>query len=184
MLRRIILSSLAVALSLQGVDAFAQTSGSSSVYLNNRERAVRQATNSSYFINRASTSSIYGRATPRYDNYNYRMQNVFAGVPGARSKPFSGSTPSSGVSPYLGLGGLNVGSVPNYYSIVRPQLEQQRQNERAQQQQIAQQQELVALAARSPYAGAEGQQPMLPTGHVSVFMNYFGYYPQPAPPRR
>lgn len=177
MYHRILFAVAALVVAGSSVAACAQ-SNSSSYYLSNRNREIRRATSASYFENRASTNTIYNQASRRFD-YSPVNNNVFSNV---RQKPFSSANTGSGLSPYLGLGGVEVGSVPNYYSVVRPQLEQQRVNERAQRAALQQQQELTQMAARTPY-GAEGTPQMLPTGHGAVFMNFFGYYPQPAPRR-
>jgi hypothetical protein len=179
MTSRIALAALTIAVAKQSMEAIAQ-SNTASYYLSNRNREIRRASNASYFINQNSTNSIFNQAARRYD-FSSVNNNVFSNV---RQKPFSNANTGSGLSPYLGLGGIEVGSVPNYYSVVRPQIEQQRINERAQREQMQQQQELTQMAARTPFGGAEGSTAMLPTGHVAVFMNFFGYYPQPAPPRR
>ncbi|MEQ8209062.1 MAG: hypothetical protein RH917_04455 [Lacipirellulaceae bacterium] len=90
-------------------------------------------------------------------------------------------TQSSNLSPYLNIGGLPTGAVPNYHTQVRPQLEQQQQQ--AQQRRTAQRnQQVQATAARAPYE-LRGASDIMPTGHAATyqnlsgrFMNYGGYY--------
>jgi hypothetical protein len=90
------------------------------------------------------------------------------------------STARPAVSPYLNLLRENRGPVPNYHSLVRPQLQQHAINR--QQQAINQQQQTSIraqqrglksvqtglLEVRRPQAG--------PTGRVGGFMNYGQFY--------
>jgi len=78
------------------------------------------------------------------------------------------------VSPYLNLlRSRGDTGLPNYQSIVRPQL-QARQNQARQQQQMARmQQDLRQL--RDSRVNREGQQTL--TGHPTRFMEHLHYYP-------
>lgn len=80
------------------------------------------------------------------------------------------------VSPYLNLlrpqGG--VGS-PNYQSLVRPQLDQERIN----QQQRQQMQQLQSRVYQGPTSQSSAGAPIAirATGHTTQYMNYSAYYP-------
>ena len=97
------------------------------------------------------------------------------------------------VSPYLNLTRSNVGGLPNYYSLVRPQLQQQAFNNQqrvlnAQQQALQIQQSAAVDRLRNSL-----QQTIAPTGKRAGFMTYgpsgsfssaAPYYPQPSVTRR
>lgn len=124
-------------------------------------------------------NQAFQRAAPRF-----LFSNVNRDLFSTRQvqKPFAGAQRSASVSPYLGLGGGRTSTVNNYYSLVRPQMQQQRQNERLRNAQVRQQQQLQAATARSPFSYGnrlEGAQDLMPTGHGASFLNFFGYYPQP-----
>ena len=96
------------------------------------------------------------------------------------------------VSPYLNLTRLNNGGVPNYYSLVRPQLQQQDFNARTETLQRQQTGQLLQLE-RSAQSSIVGSTPAAPTGTASWFMtpsttstfrDTSGYYPQPRLPRQ
>jgi hypothetical protein len=70
------------------------------------------------------------------------------------------------VSPYLNLYRNNVGPLPNYYSLVRPQLNQQTLNDRVLAQQAQQSATLGVLQSQS------AQSTVTPTGKRSWFMTY------------
>lgn len=89
-------------------------------------------------------------------------------------KPFTGFSPGPAVSPYMNLylGNNSAGIVNNYYSVVKPMLQQQNTNRQTEQslrelriQNRLQQSQLQQLNRQMP--GAQG----------SSFMNYGGYYP-------
>ncbi|MDC0937031.1 hypothetical protein OAS39_12155 [Pirellulales bacterium] len=87
-------------------------------------------------------------------------------------KPFHGVTPSPTVTPYLALGLAGTDALSNYYSIVRPQIQQQQQLEMQNAQMIKLQQQLRANGTVVPRGG------MPTTGSTSGrFQNYGGYYP-------
>lgn len=70
------------------------------------------------------------------------------------------------VSPYMNLFRNNVGPLPNYYSLVRPQLNQLAFNDQVLAQQIQQNASLTLLQSQA------GQQGVTPTGKSSWFMTY------------
>jgi hypothetical protein len=70
------------------------------------------------------------------------------------------------VSPYLNLFRNNVGPLPNYYSLVRPQINQLAVNNQVAAQQAQQSASLNMLQSQS------SQQAVTPTGKNSWFMTY------------
>ena len=93
------------------------------------------------------------------------------------------------VSPYINLSRINNGAVPNYYSLVRPQLLQQAFEAQVQRTQRQQTGALVDLNSRLE----QRVEPVAPTGTASwfltpgsrqTFLDTTGYYPQAAPPTR
>ncbi len=88
--------------------------------------------------------------------------------------------PRPTVSPYLNLLRGNAGPVPNYYSLVRPQLQQQRINQ--QQQSINLRQQSLAQANQQGIQSVqqgllEIRQPQAsPTGTGGGFMNFSHFY--------
>jgi hypothetical protein len=91
------------------------------------------------------------------------------GPPPGRYQP---SRPT--ISPYLNLLRRNAGPIPNYYSLVRPQLQQLDTNQR-QQAFNSRQQDAVRSLDRQVLRIAES--PAAPTGTGAVFRNYSNYYP-------
>jgi hypothetical protein len=95
-------------------------------------------------------------------------------------KPFANATHRPTVSPYLNLmrEDFSDETVPNYHTLVRPQLEQI-QFQQAQQQRndvvYRQLQQIQARGGLSP----QGSEEMIPTGHATGFLNYSYYYPFP-----
>ena len=110
----------------------------------------------------------------------------FGGEAGAAiEKPFSHASHRPTVSPYLNLlrEDLTDETIPNYHTLVRPQLEQiqfqqsqQRQNDLV----YRQLQQIQAQAGFNP----QGSQVMLPTGHVTTYQFLGSYYPALASRRR
>jgi hypothetical protein len=150
-----------------------------SLYTSNYANALRQNNSVGAFTTRQIQSQIVNRTVPQYGFSNVN-RNIFGGSP--LSKPFKNSGGGGGVSPWLALSQPFSSPTTNYYTQVRPQLDQQRAN---QQQAIRNEQmrrQLTSLAARGPYS-ATGNQNMAPTGHAAVYMNYGGYY-QPVEPTK
>lgn len=91
---------------------------------------------------------------------------------------YTPSTPT--VSPYLNLfqnnrnGGPVSRALPNYYSLVRPQLQQNRINNN--QQQLIQQQNTVIDQLQQNVQVLQQQPGSVVTGHNSWFLNTSGYY--------
>ena len=99
---------------------------------------------------------------------------------GARYQP---RTPT--ISPYLNLTRFNDGGLPNYYALVRPQLQQQQFNAQARVLASAQQQEIgrlqrdvEGLAAPGAAVTGGGSWFMIP-GTQSRFLDTTRYYPAP-----
>ncbi|MEM8947083.1 MAG: hypothetical protein AAGD11_18055 [Planctomycetota bacterium] len=117
---------------------------------------------------------------------NFLNPSILSSAP--RSKPFSAVTRGPTVSPYLALSAPRA-SASDYYNVIRPQQQQQAQNQRQQLQAIQQQRRLNQLAARAPFS-TTGDENSAPTGHAAVFQslgsyqNTGGYFPPPSQPKR
>ena len=78
------------------------------------------------------------------------------------------------ISPYLNLLRRDVGRIPNYHTLVRPQI-QQYQNNQLQQYQLQQQQ--TAIQSNRQQILRVGEAAIAPTGSGAGFRNYSHYYP-------
>jgi hypothetical protein len=150
-------------------------------YTKNRLNSYKYQNSTKRYSTSRFTKQAYRQSVPRYSQYsntNIRSQ-IFGNTSTSRpkNKPFSSATRGPSVTPYLGLSGLPTGGAPNYYSNVKPRLEQQRVNQRNQRQARAMQHQLNQVAAQGPYS-IKGSDAMAPTGHAAVHMNLGGYYPQ------
>lgn len=76
------------------------------------------------------------------------------------------------VSPYINLLRNDTGGVPNYYSFVRPQLDQQAVNRRN--AATFQNQGIAVMKLETLAAGGTNR----PTGSAATFRNYSHYYPR------
>src|SRR5690349_17683143 len=92
------------------------------------------------------------------------LQFAYGSICLAQVARYQPRTPT--VSPYLNLTRFDNGGIPNYYSLVRPQLQQQRFNSRAQQTVNFQEQQINAL--QSQVAGETAGTAV--TGKRSWFM--------------
>jgi hypothetical protein len=90
---------------------------------------------------------------------------------------FQPSSPT--LSPYLNLLQTNFGPVPNYYSLVRPQLSQQAFNRQVEANQRSQTLRIQALTEEGAPAA-----PITRTGKAGGFMEYLHYYPPRQTPTR
>jgi hypothetical protein len=150
---------------------------------------TRNALNTLHAQNSASRYSadriranLYNSSVP-INNYSQANRGLFNNVlRQPLSKPFSNASGGGSVSPWLALSEPFSSSAHNYYTQVRPQLDQQRLNQiqAARNQQL--QRQLNSLAAQGPYS-TTGNANMAPTGHVAAFFNYGGYY-QPVQPTK
>lgn len=150
-------------------------------YAESQRRSLQAQNSASLFTSQRALSQIVNRAVPRYSFSNVN-NNVLKGVTGGsnRQKPFSQVQRGPTVTPYLGLVSDNpfTSSTTNYFSNVRPQLEQQRMNEKLQMQNIQMQRQLQEVAARPPY-NPTGSEDRAPTGHAAVYQNNGGVYGNP-----
>ncbi len=150
---------------------------SSSVYTNAQLASIkRQNSASGYSASFVARQAVRGVApTYAFSRVNQNLQTSYS-APRAAQKPFTNVNRGS-VSPYLGLSAPFSSTAEQYYTQVRPQIQQQRVNQQNQQRYAQMQHQLNAVAARPPY-DPTGSETMAPTGHVAVFMNYGGYYPE------
>lgn len=163
----------AMAMGLSAADA--QTN---STYTNRQLSGIQRRNSAAAYTSQSLQNRVFSRAAPTYAFSNVN-RNLFSAARG-RQKPFSSVSTGPSVSPYLALSSPFSSTASNYYTQVRPQLEQQRINQQLEQRNMAMQRQLNAIAAQGPYdpQGAEGRAP---TGHAAVFMNYGGYYQMPPP---
>ena len=104
--------------------------------------------------------------------------SAWAQAPGPTGK-YQPSRPT--ISPYLNLLRRNPSPVPNYYSLVRPQLQQLDVNRRQQAVNLHQQGQLRTLDRQ---VLSITESPAASTGTGAVFRNYSHYYNlAPIPPR-
>jgi hypothetical protein len=91
---------------------------------------------------------------------------------------------TSTLSPYLNLTRFNAGGLPNYYALVRPQIQQQQINQQRQESALQQERQITRLENDVQ----RGLLPASPTGTGSWFMvpgvstrflDTSGYYPEP-----
>jgi hypothetical protein len=177
---------LLVATLATATSAYAQSPGGPSDYWTRSQLdslAIRNSA-AAFTTSRLQRRLVNG-SVPQYSFSNNNYRGLFnSSLVGARAgKPFSGLAGTSAVTPYLSLSEPFSSSAHNYYTQVRPQLDQQRFNQQAAARARQLQQQVASLEAQPPYSPV-GDAERAPTGHVAVFMNYGGYYPQVAPPRR
>jgi hypothetical protein len=150
-----------------------------SMYTNRLLNSYQRGNSVEAYTSQRFQNSVVNRVVPTYQFSNVN-RNVLSSALPARQKPFSSVRPSNPVSPYLALDQPFQNTATTYYTQIRPMQEQERLNQQmaARSQQI--QQQLNAIAAQGPYSPV-GDAERAPTGHVSTFMNYGGYYTMPAP---
>ena len=153
---------------------------------------AQSATNSSYgstvVRNLQSTNSASRFSTKNIQNRLMNQSVVRPGITGINrknflgssssvfsqpTKPFAGVSRGPTVSPYLALSSLR-SSGSDYQTIIRPQQQKQRENQRAQAFAIRRQHQLNQTAARAPYS-ATGDANSAPTGHAAVFQSLGSY---------
>lgn len=165
-----------LALNLISVSAALAQSGGS-VYTQTNLNVIQRRNSAANFSTQQIKSNLYRRTVPQYA-YNTLNRNLFSSQLNGGQKPFSG-VQRGGVSPYLGLSAPFSSTAEQYYTQVRPQLQQQRAaQQQAQRAALIQQQRMNDIAAQQPY-DPTGSETMMPTGHQTVFQNYGGYYPDP-----
>lgn len=163
--------------------------GQRSQYAAAQVNQLKNRNSAAGFTSQQITNSVINQAIPRYQFSNVN-RGLLRGASGSsavtRPKPFTGANQGSSTSPYLGLLADSPFSstTTNYFSKVRPQIEQQRMNDQLMSQNMKLQQQLQAVAAQGPYS-ATGSEDRAPTGHAAVYMNnggtygnHGGYYPQ------
>jgi hypothetical protein len=163
-----------------GSEAFAQQS----LYTRSKLSAIQQPNTVQNYSSQRLRNNIYRNAVPQYA-YNTLNRNIFQSSLTGRplQKPFSSSGGRPSVSPYLGLSAPFSSTAEQYYTQVRPQLQQQRVNQQLAQRNAQMQHQLNAVAAQSS-AATTANEGLVPTGHVAAFMNYGGYYTPVDQPRR
>lgn len=159
--------------------AHAQTG---SMYTDQQLRSIKNRNSANAFTSQRFSNRVYSQAVPQYSFSNVN-RGLFDSARSRAQKPFASLNNGPSVSPYLGLSSPFSSSASNYYTQVRPQLEQQRINQQLQQRSFAMQKQLNTVAAQPPY-NPKGSENQAPTGHAAVFMNYGGYYPPVAAPKR
>lgn len=121
--------------------------------------------------NRLANRSVSGAGVQGLNRQQFT--NPFSNSTPQRNKPFASLQRGPAVSPYLKLNG-SLDSVADYYSYVRPERENQRQNLAQQRQMNANRQRLNAMAAQGAY-NIQGDPNMATTGHTSTYM-YMGNF--------
>ena len=150
---------------------------------------IRNSSASRFSVNNIQ-SSIRRRSVAPVGTLGVNRRNFLgsSSSQSKRNKPFSSVNRGPTVSPYLALSAPRA-SASDYYNIVRPQQQAERETRRQQIQSIQQQRRLNQLAARAPYS-ATGDENSAPTGHVAVFQslgsfqNTGNYFPPPSPPKQ
>jgi hypothetical protein len=155
-----------------GGEAFAQQS----FYTKTQLGGYRINNSTQGYSSQRIRNNIYNRSVPQF-NYNSLNRNLFQSSLTGRplQKPFSNPAGRPSVSPYLGLSAPFSSTAEQYYTQVRPQLQQQRVNQQLAARNAQMQQQLNSLAAQATLATASNED-LVPTGHVAAFMNYGGYY--------
>jgi hypothetical protein len=166
-------------LALLGLTFGASQASAQQSYLQNLTSTWKTRNTASGFTSGYIKNQTVNRAVPQYSFSNVN-RGLLSNVTGARpmqQKPFSSYNRTSGVTPYMGLLASNpfTSTTDNYFSIVRPQLEQQKINEQMERRNMMLQKQLNDIASQGPY-NPEGAENRAPTGHVAVYMNYGGYY--------
>jgi hypothetical protein len=157
-----------------------QATAQQSIYTQNQLNSLTNRNSTAAFTADRIRSNLYNSSVP-ITNFSQANRNIFSGVLGrSLNKPFSGAGGGGSVSPWLSLTSPYSSSADNYYTQVRPQLDQQRYNQQMANRNQMMQRQLNSMAARPPY-NPVGDENRAPTGHGAAFMNYGGYYPQTAP---
>lgn len=94
--------------------------------------------------------------------------------PGAVAPPARYQPARPTLSPYLNLLRRDAGPVPNYYSLVRPQLNQIDLNQR---QRVLNQQQQAQISSNARNITELKESTAAPTGTASVYRSYGHYYP-------
>jgi hypothetical protein len=148
-----------------------------SVYTRNTLNNIYQNNSVRNYSSRQIFNSVLNRSVPQYSfsNVNRGLFSQTLNNSPLGGKPFKNAGDNSSVSPWLALSSPFSSTANNYYTQVRPQLDQQRINQQqaARNEQLRRQ--LTSMAAQGPY-NVTGNENMAPTGHAAAYMNYGGYY--------
>lgn len=155
-------------------------------FANTQRYSLQRSNSAASYTSQQARSSVYN-VVPTY-TFSSVNRGLFSGAtkPPSKQKPFSQVTQGPSTSPYMGLLSSNPysSSTTNYFTNVRPQLDQQKMNQRLMEQNIKMQRQLNSVAARPPY-DPTGSENRAPTGHAAVYQNnggvygnHGGYYPQ------
>ncbi|QDS96065.1 hypothetical protein FF011L_48690 [Roseimaritima multifibrata] len=90
----------------------------------------------------------------------------------SRQRSYEPATPT--MSPYIGLLQSNSGPIPNYFSLVRPRVDQQQFNS-----QVRATERIRSLQIQQLSRGAARNEEALETGNQAGFMQFLHYYPAP-----
>ena len=156
-------------------DGWAQ-SGSNSGYGSTLVRNIQNTNNASRFSSSHLQNRVKSQSVLRPGVTGINRKNFLGSSSSSLtrpSKPFSGVSQGPTVSPYLALSSLQ-SSGSDYQTIIRPQQQKQRENQRAQAFAIRRQHQLNQTAARAPYS-ATGDANSAPTGHAAVFQSLGSY---------
>ena len=150
-------------------------------YSQTQMNALKNRNSAAAYSSQSIKSQVFNSVVPQY-SFSSVNRGMFKGAmtgPG-KSKPFSHVNQGPNASPYLGLLADNpfTSTTTNYFNHVRPQIEQQKVNEKLMQQNLKMQQQLTAAAAQPPYS-ATGSEDRAPTGHAAVYQNNGGVYGNP-----
>jgi hypothetical protein len=140
-------------------------------YTQNQMNGIYLRNSTRNFTSQQMQSRLINRTVPQY-SFSQANKGIFRGTFG---KPFAGASGGGSVSPWLALSEPFSSSAHNYYTQVRPQLEQQRVNQQMAARSQQMQRQLASLQSQQPY-NPTGNENMAPTGHVATYMNYGGYY--------
>lgn len=173
-MKRLMLTVTLVAISAGS--AVAQTNFST-----NQLNSIKNQNSSAQYSSQRYRNSVFNSAVPQY-NFSSVNRNLFSGAmkPPSRSKPFSHVQQGANTNPYMGLLSDNpfTSSTTNYFNNVRPQIEQQRMNQKLMEQNMKMQKQLNSIAARPPF-DPTGSEDRAPTGHAAVYQEHGGVFGNP-----
>jgi hypothetical protein len=154
-----------------------------STYAQNQLNGIYARNSTQVFTTDRVRANLFNRTVPQY-GYSQVNRGLFNNSLSTRApqKPFTGAGGGGSVSPWLALSDPFTSSAHNYYTQVRPQLEQQRLNQQMAARNMQMQRQLNQMAAQPPYDPG-GNENMAPTGHAAAYLNYGGYY-QPVQPTK
>jgi hypothetical protein len=182
----LLLTSAVVSLATVSMGTSARGQAQQSLYTRNQLAGIAGPSQASFYSSQQLSRSLINNSVPQY-SFSQVNRGLFGAPQGgaAKSKPFSNFVGQGSTSPWLALSQPFSSPTTNYYSNVRPQLDQQRANQQMAARNAQLQRQLNTLAAQAPY-DPTGSERMAPTGHAAAFFNYGGYYTpvQPSKGRR